>query len=67
MRSENERTVALITFQQLIVVMARKHSREEDDASARRGAEKLRKLLANPEEFERWANDILDRSRKRRR
>ena len=48
-------------------MMARKYSREEDDAAARRGAEKLRKLLANPEEFERWANDMLDRSRRRGR
>jgi hypothetical protein len=49
------------------MVMAKKHSHVEDDASARRGAEKLRKMLANPEEFERWANDMLDRSRRHRR
>lgn len=42
----------------------KKYSLEEE---ARRGAEKLKKLLANPEEFERWANETLDMSRMRRR
>ena len=47
--------------------MARKRSHSDDDAAAERGMEKLRKLLANPEEFERWANAMLDESRRRRR
>jgi AAA+ superfamily predicted ATPase len=37
------------------------------DEEARKGAEKLRKLLSNPEEFERWANETFDMSRMRKR
>jgi len=37
------------------------------DEEARKGAAKLKKLLENPEEFERWANETLDMSRMRKR
>jgi hypothetical protein len=37
------------------------------DEEAEEGAKKLRKLLANPAEFEKWANRTLDMSRMRSR
>ena len=37
------------------------------DREAKEGAKKLRELLADPVEFERWAKETLDMSRMRRR
>jgi hypothetical protein len=37
------------------------------DEEAEEGAKKLRELLSNPAEFEKWANRTLDMSRSRRR
>jgi hypothetical protein len=43
------------------------YSRAENEEAAKKGFEKLRKLLADPEAFEKWANEMLDESRRRRR
>jgi hypothetical protein len=45
--------------------MAKSGSRSADDLSYERGMKKLKELLANPEEFEKWANAMLDESRRR--
>ncbi|MGA2665636.1 MAG: hypothetical protein ABSF83_11905 [Nitrososphaerales archaeon] len=37
------------------------------DEETRAGMKKLHELLADPEEFERWANETLDTSGMRRR
>jgi hypothetical protein len=41
--------------------------RKSLDEEAEEGAKKARELLANPAEFEKWANRTLDMSRMRRR
>jgi hypothetical protein len=41
--------------------------RKSLDEEAQEGAKKLRELLSNPAEFEKWANRTLDMSRMRRR
>jgi hypothetical protein len=46
-------------------VVSRKKSSLDEEAA--KGAKKLRKLFADPEAFEKWANETLDMSRKRRR
>ncbi len=45
--------------------MSRKRSSLDEEAA--KGARKLRKLFADPEAFEAWANETLDMSRKRKR
>ncbi|MDV3277798.1 MAG: hypothetical protein LYZ69_04940 [Nitrososphaerales archaeon] len=37
------------------------------DDDVKRGMAKLDRLLANPSEFERWANETLDKARKLKR
>ena len=37
------------------------------DEEARRGIQKLKELLADPTEFEKWGNQTLDMSRLRKR
>ena len=37
------------------------------DEEAKRGIRKLNQLLNDPIEFEKWANDALDKSRLRKR
>jgi hypothetical protein len=46
--------------------MPKQRSRSEDDIAYERGMKKLQKLLANPEDFEKWANEMLDESRRHR-
>jgi len=43
------------------------HEHDDDHQAYERGMAKLKRLPANAEEFERWANEMLDRSRRRRR
>jgi len=46
---------------------ARRYTEEEDRQAYERGRQKLEQLLVNPKEFERWANEMLDESIRRRR
>jgi len=64
---EPDKALRLLPSRESFDVMARKHSREEDEEAAKRGAEKLRKLLADPDAFYQWANEMLDSSRRRRK
>ena len=43
----------------------RVYTAEEDQRDYERGMAKLRRLLADPEEFRIWANEMLDESRRR--
>ena len=40
---------------------------ESQDEEVRRGIRKLRELLKDPVEFEKWANETLDKSRLRKK
>ncbi len=42
-------------------------TRSVTDEDVKRGMEKLDRLLANPSEFEKWANETLDKARKTKR
>ena len=60
------RPVALISFLSIFTSMAKVRSRSEDDLAAKRGMNKLRELLVDPEKFEEWANEMLDSSARRK-
>ncbi len=42
-------------------------SRRVSDEDVAKGMMKLRELLKDPEKFEKWANETLDESRRRKR